>query len=293
MKMAPIARCTLSFLCVALPLFTVPAAAQPVKQAAPIAGRAPDVGKLLPPDIGVQSAHIDWANSRVVIVVARTANLPPEIKGTRVFTDIWGPWMRTRPLESPGPGEAVVTTGGPNPFQYHKHGEQDIRFDGRLTYTIYEQFSSAINKILEVKVAVLDIPNGTNAANDRLTLAGGERPPRPAAVPVYITSFTAAPSGGHVRLTIKITNPRSETLRNLRLVLIKSHLALHEWKPLGLASHAGAQVHWDDAMPDPGATVRYEAILTTDMDTLLPPLDSILDRRQLSYRRGTTVIGTP
>lgn len=42
-----------------------------------------------------------------------------------------------------------------------------------------------------------------------------------------------------------------------------------------------------------GVTVYYEAILTTDLDSPLPPEETVLDRHRLPYRRGTTIIGTP
>jgi hypothetical protein len=266
------------------------APAQP-RPAAPVRVDQGAVQMVLPPDIGLQGVGIDWANSRIVIGVTRT----PGTKAvyTRVFTDISGPWMRSRPLDSPGLGEAVVTTGGPNPFQYTKHGEQDLKFDGRLSYTVYESFSPAINKILKVRVACWDVDNPANPGNNVVELAGGDRPPRPAAVLDYITSAAAAPSGDKLRATIKVTNPRSETLRNLRLILIQGHSAVHEWKPLGLGPQASASVHWDVAVPAPGVTVNFEAILTTDLDAPLPPPDTFLDRQSFSYRRGTTITGTP
>ena len=290
--MERIVRVAVLFLCVTLLLPSDPVGAQP-RQMAPLAPAAGGmIKKVIPPDIAVEFATIDWANSRVTIVVARNGELPANFKMTRVFTDIWGPVIRKRPIESPGPGEAVVTTGGPDTFQYHKHGEQDVRFDNRITYTIHETFSPGINSIHEVTISLWDVTGG-NPANDKLTLRGGDRPPRPAAVPDYITSAVAAPAGDKLRATIRVTNPRNETLRNLRLILVKGHLALHEWKPIGLGPHASASVHWDVTMPDPGATVNFEAILTTDLESPLPPADTILDRQSFSYRRGTTIIGTP
>jgi hypothetical protein len=297
MKRSRIVGGAVLLLCIMLPWTTVPVLAQ-VRRMAPLAPtEAGKVQKLLPPDIALQSAAIDWANSRIVVVVTRTSNFPPEVKGTTVITGIWGPVLRKRPIANPGPGEAVVTTGGPNTYQYTRQGEQVIRFDSRLSYTIYEPFSSAINSIHRVRASVYDPPGGIgNPANNVVELSGGQRPPRPAPVPDYITSFTAKPvndAAGHLRVAIKVTNPRNAAIRNLRLILVKGHFPLHEWKPLGLGAHAAAQVHWDDTMPAPGVTNTYEAILTNDLGSPLPPEDTILDRQTMTYRRGTTIIGTP
>ena len=111
---------------------------------------------------------------------------------------------------------------------------------------------------------------------------------------VIITEFKVVPlkdKGNHLRITIKTSNQLAVAVKNLRLILVKNHLQVKEWKPVGLGPHAKAQVHYDDDMPQPFNTNHYIAILTTDLSSSLPPEETVLDRKETSYRRSGTVEG--
>ena len=97
--------------------------------------------------------------------------------------------------------------------------------------------------------------------------------------------------GNHLRVEVKMANQLPATMSNLRLILIKNHLSVKEWKPIGLGPHAMAQVHYQDDMPKPGQTSNYVVILTTDLSNPQPELNSVLDRKEGDYRRPGTVTG--
>ena len=109
-----------------------------------------------------------------------------------------------------------------------------------------------------------------------------------------ISEFSVKPIEGsnpHLLLVIKCQNKCSRVLRDLRLTLVKNHFSVKEWSPIGLGTGAGATwgFNYEDPMPSPGQTNRYIAILSWG-DPIAQP-QSVLDRKETEYRRGTTVIG--
>ena len=107
-----------------------------------------------------------------------------------------------------------------------------------------------------------------------------------------ISEFSVKPVEGtnpHLLLLIKCKNQSSRTLRNLRLTLVKNHLSIKEWSSINIGSGAAVGIHYQDAMPLPGKTNHYIAILSWG-DPIAQP-QSVLDRKETEYRRGTTIIG--
>jgi hypothetical protein len=107
-----------------------------------------------------------------------------------------------------------------------------------------------------------------------------------------ISEFSLTPVEGnnpHLSLLIKCQNKSSRLLRNLKLTLIKNHFPIKEWSPIGINPGAAFPVSYQDAMPSPGNTHHYIAILSWG-DPIAQP-QSVLDRKETQYRRGGTVIG--
>lgn len=107
-----------------------------------------------------------------------------------------------------------------------------------------------------------------------------------------ISEFSVKPVGGanpHLLLVIKCQNKSSRLLRDLRLTLVKNHFSVKGWSPIGLGTGATLGFNYEDPMPSPGQTNKYIAILSWG-DPIAQP-QSVLDRKETEYRRGTTIIG--
>jgi hypothetical protein len=107
-----------------------------------------------------------------------------------------------------------------------------------------------------------------------------------------ISEFSLTPVEGnnpHLYLLIKCQNKTSRMLKNLRLTLVKNHFSVKEWSAISINPGIPTQVSYQDAMPSPGNTNHYIAILSWG-DPIAQP-QSVLDRKETQYRRGGTVIG--
>jgi hypothetical protein len=109
-----------------------------------------------------------------------------------------------------------------------------------------------------------------------------------------ISSFTVALRANdpnHVIVRVEVKNLRSTSASGMQLHLAKNHLAWPLVRVPEIKAHARWQTTVVDDAPAPFQTNRYIAILSLD-DPIAHP-ESVLDRKEASYRRSGTVIGHP
>ncbi len=96
---------------------------------------------------------------------------------------------------------------------------------------------------------------------------------------------------GHLVIRVAVDNLRHSPASGMFLRLIKNHVQFKLVRVPQIASRARWHDEWVDDAPAPFQTSSYIAILSLD-DPIAHP-DSVLDRKEASYRRSGTVIGTP
>lgn len=273
-------------------LFTV-SAREPV-QRPPV---KPPTDLLVPFDMLVDRFTLDWATNSATAVIRMRGTLPAkyDVQGYKmqILFEFRGPVERIRP-GGPSPGTGMIVDADGRTRHYEKHEVWVPYGKSQREYVVRSGFDAKLNHV-EALVMIPWFTEDANHGNDTRKVTAS-RPPRPAERPKYITAFTAKPlgdTGNRLRVQIKVTNPSGNTRRDMRVVLVKGHSAVKEWKPVGLGGHASAQMSWDDSLPAAGVTNRYRAILTTDLTSPLPPTATVLDSAETSYRRGTTVRGGP
>jgi len=109
-----------------------------------------------------------------------------------------------------------------------------------------------------------------------------------------ISSFTVVArvhDPGHLIIRVAVDNLRSTSAAGMFLRLVRNHLEFKLVRVPQIASHARWHDEWVDDAPQPFHTSNYIAILSLD-DPITHP-DSVLDRKEASYHRAGTVIGTP
>ncbi len=109
-----------------------------------------------------------------------------------------------------------------------------------------------------------------------------------------ISSFTvvARPHDpGHLVIRVAVDNLRYTPAAGMQLRLIKNHVEFKFVRVPQIASRARWHDGWVDDAPAPFKTSNYIAILSTG-DPITQP-DSVLDRKEVRYRRAGTVIGVP
>ena len=150
------------------------------------------------------------------------------------------------------------------------------------------------NQAIEVKSKLATI-EGLSKAIEKAGIEKAEIVPIPklGKGDCIFIEFDINPSqqGDKLTITIKMANQLSTQISNLRLILVKNHFSIKEWKSINFGPHGLSQVSYQDTLPQPAQTSKYEAILTTDLINPLPEPNSILDRKQSEYTRGGTVTG--
>ncbi len=253
--------------------------------------RASDLRPVLPFDIAIDSVTIGWSPMQVVALV-RTQGVDP---GTAHQDRQLTCWL----TYSGFPPEALRPPSGGGAYVFTEPARKEMKVvayrvgDGP-THAVRIPFATLANEVLAHCLAWADDAesNKDNNARD----AFSTRPPKPGQAPKYLLEVSAMPlndAGNHLRVLVRVTNPTQQPLQNLRLILAKNHVAIKEWKPIGIHPSGLAQVHLQDDMPAAGKSNLYEAILTTDLASPVPPPTSILDRRSTSYHRGGTILGGP
>jgi hypothetical protein len=273
---------------------TAAGAAPPVKAPPAViapGARAQTVRPPLPFDISIDSVTIGWSPMHVVALVRTQGEDPGRAHEDRQLT-CWFTYSGFPPgsLAPPSGGGAYVFT---EPAKKEMKVVAYRVGDGP-THPARIPFATVANEVRVHCLAWPDEAESDKANNTRDAFS--TRPPPPGQPPTYLLEVSATPlndPGNHLKVLVRFTNPTPNLLQNLRLILVKNHLAMKEWKPLGIHPNGLAQVHVQDAMPAAGASNHYEAILTTDLASPVPPPASILDRRSASYHRGGTVRGGP
>jgi hypothetical protein len=277
------------FLAVSAALGAPPAPVEPRAEAARPLGTV-----LRPPpppfDLSVDALTIEWVPAPVIKGVVRYQGSSPAAPGEHTFSCHLGYGDFPPGAFDPPSGGAYVFV--PPSRQEDKWTHFHLKEAG--TYDVSVPFTTVANEVL-VRCVVPSVQGEADTANNSRK-AFSHRPP-PQGQPLrYILDVIAKPlndPGNHVRITTRVTNPTTNLLQNLRLILVRNHVTIKEWMPLGMHPSALAVTHWDDAMPAEFATNSYEAILTTDTASPQPPPATILDRRSTSYRHAGTLHGAP
>lgn len=266
----------------------------PVKAPAAViapGARALDLRAPLPFDISIDSVTIGWSPMQVVVLV-RTQGVDP-----------WKPFQErnlTCWLTYSGfPPESLRPPSGGGAYVFTEPAKKEMKVTGYFVgggpvHTVRIRFATPANEVLANCRAWPDEAESNKGNNSRSAFS--TRPPEPGQPPTYLLEVSATPLndvGNHLKVLVRYTNPTQQLLQNLRLILARNHIAIREWKPIGIHPSGLAQVQIQDDMPAAGRSNLYEAILTTDVLSPVPPPASILDRRSTSYHRGGTVLGGP
>lgn len=266
----------------------------PVKAPAAVVApgtRASDLRALLPFDISIDSVTIGWSPMQVVALVRTQGEDPGKAHQDRQLTC----WL----TYSGFPPEALRPPSGGGAYVFSEPARKEMKVvayrvgDGP-THAVRIPFATLANEVLVHCLAWADDAESNKGNNTRDAFS--TRPPKPGQPAAYLLEVSATPlndAGHHLKVLVRYTNPTQQLLQNLRLILTRNHVAIREWKPIGIHPSGLAQVHIQDDMPAAGRSNLYEAILTTDAVSPVPPPASILDRRSTSYHRGGTVLGGP
>jgi len=261
----------------------------PVRPLAP-KSNAPIVRPLLPFDLAIDALTVEWAPATVIRGVVRYQGSSKAALGEHNFSCHIGYGdFPPGAFDPPSGGGAYVFTPPARQEDLWTH----FHLKEAGTYAVSIPFRTVANEVL-LRCTVAPVTGEVDTANNtrrafshRVTQGQPQR---------YILDVNATPlndPGKHLRVTTRMTNPTAGLLQNLRLILVRNHQPIKEWKPIGMHPSALATTHWDDDLPAEFATNVYEAILTTDTSNAQPAPATILDRRSISYRRPGTVHGTP
>lgn len=273
--------------------FTPVNAAPPMKPIpSPVAGstRVSPAQALLPYDLSIDSVTIQWKPLAVRVVV-RVQGTPPASSAPDRNLTCWLDYsgIPEEFLHPPSSGAYAFT-----PPATHEMKVTSFFLAGGPTHLVMIPFNTFATQVTARCKAWPDPAESNPNNNDRTAFS--TKPPAPGEALRYILDFSATPqndAGKHLKVLLRVTNQTQQMLQGLRLILVKNHLPLTEWKPIGLHAGGLAQLQYLDSMPAPTATNNYEAILTTDLASPLPPPGTVLDRRSISYRTAATLVGVP
>lgn len=108
---------------------------------------------------------------------------------------------------------------------------------------------------------------------------------QPALASVRFEAFRVA--GSRLHVSLRMINPQTVSLSNLRLILLKDNQVQEQWPSLNIEGRSGVSISHVEELTRPDVvfgSIPYKAILTTHSGTGLPPGNTVLAEQVRSLK---------